>query len=96
MEDLSARKKALAKLMGDMNGLESQGMYEGGKVEDKDDAMNTPNHIDINISIMPKAKPEEIENEAAEEVAEGAEDEKEPESNAGLPPFLRKALKKGK
>lgn len=92
MEDLSARKKAVAKLIGDMGGLESEGMYK-----DKDDDMNTPNHIDINISILPKAAPEAIENEAAEEVSEEAEENKEPESdNAGLPPFLRKALKKGK
>lgn len=97
MEDLSARKKAIAQLMGDMDGLEGKGMFEGGEVKDKDDNMNTPNHIDINISILPKAAPEAIENEAAEEVSEEAEENKEPESdNAGLPPFLRKALKKGK
>lgn len=96
MEDLSARKKAIAQLLGDMDGLEGKGMFEGGEVKDKDDDMNTPNHIDINISIMPKAAPEAIENEAAEEVSEEAEDNKEPEDNAGLPPFLRKALKKGK
>lgn len=96
MEDLSARKKAIARLMGDMDGLEARGMYEGGEVKDKDDDMNTPNHIDINISILPKAAPEAIENEAAEEVAEEAEEQKEGESNSGLPPFLQKALKKGK
>lgn len=97
MEDLSARKKAIARLMGDMDGLEGKGMYEGGEVKDKDDDMNTPNHIDINISILPKAAPEAIENEAAEEVSEEAEELKEGgENNSGLPPFLRKALKKGK
>jgi len=96
MEDLSARKKAIARLMGDMDGLEGKGMFEGGEVKDKDDDMNTPNHIDINISILPKAAPEAIENEAAEEVSEEAEENKEPKDNAGLPPFLRKALKKGK
>jgi hypothetical protein len=97
MEDLSARKKAIARLMGDMDGLEGKGMFEGGEVKDKDDDMNTPNHIDINISILPKAAPEAIAHEAAEEVSEEAEENKEPESdNAGLPPFLRKALKKGK
>jgi len=94
MEDLSARKKAIAQLLGDMDGLEGKGMFEGGEVKDKDDDMNTPNHIDINISILPKAAPEAIENEAAEEVSEEAEEGKE--DNAGLPPFLRKALKKGK
>ena len=95
MEDLSARKKAIAQLLGDMDGLESKGMFPEGE-KDKDTDMNTPNHIDINISILPKAAPEAIENEAAEEVSEEAEENKEPENNAGLPPFLRKALKKGK
>lgn len=94
MEDSSARKKALAQLLGDMDGLEGQGMFKGGEVQDKDADMNTPNHIDINISILPKATPEAIENEAAEEVSEDAEEGKE--DNAGFPPFLKKALKKGK
>jgi hypothetical protein len=91
MDDMNSRKKALAMLMGDMDGIEGKGMFEGGEAGAS--SMDGAKGVDVTISVVPRTG-DDMKDDAEAPGGDTMEDSgMSDEELRGLPPFMRKGRK---